>query len=110
MKTVATRTKFDRNLLAVARGHLWDTVPEAVKYVASVMRDDTQSTRDRLKAAGMILDRTIPTVQSVRGVVQHLGDPNSPAVDWVQLRQQALESLGRTSPVESNGNGDGRIH
>ena len=111
------KTNMDRALMRKAQELVWDHVPEAVRYVAEVLADPMAERRDRLKAASMILERTIPTMQSVdvRAIVAAFGGdadtPESESKFSAQKRESVLRLLAMAHQVagpavpDQNGNG-----
>lgn len=116
-RVMRPKTQIDRNLRRIAQIEIENAGPEAVRYVASVMRGDVEaSTRDRLKASDLLLSRLIPTLQSmdVRALVAEFGleplrparsDESLPAVtDEEKSRRESIALLrGAIALLESHG-------
>jgi len=65
IKVIKPRGQFERTLQRVAQQRMWEMVPACIEYLKSVIEDGTEETRDRIRAAQLVLERTIPTVERV---------------------------------------------
>lgn len=102
------KTAFDKTLARIADQKLWELVPACVDFLKQVIEDETQSTRDRLTATKMVLERRIPTLQNVQGIVGHVSIGQGQSVDLDELHRRALEVL--STDGNARGNSDARIH
>ena len=105
-RAIKPRGAFDRTLMLVAQERIWENVPAAVKYVAEVMLDAERPDSVRLKAAGMLLERSIPTLQSQRVVVDTV---RAGEVDWASIYREQLEA-SRPKAEQGGEVADARIH
>jgi hypothetical protein len=65
VKVLKPKGQFDRTLQRVAQQRMWEMVPACIDYLKSVIENGEEKTRDRIRAAQLLLERTIPTVERV---------------------------------------------
>jgi len=109
-QVVRARTQFDRQLRVLSNQLLWDDTPANVRYVISVRDDPEQPTLMRLRAADMLMSRTVPTLQAAR--VSHevlaVGQGQVDSFDWPAAFERVMKVIGPRQ-LETNGS-DRRIH
>jgi hypothetical protein len=107
---IVPKKPFDKTLAKIGQQLCWEAQPEAVRYVVSVIQDQAASTKDRLAASKLILERTIPVIASVRQVNVNIpAGANTPDVDWADIHRRAVQEVEKSE--RTNGNGiDSRIH
>lgn len=75
MPAMRPKSDMDKQLRRVAQIKLENAGPEVVEYLVDVVNSDQEATRDRLRAAEMILSRLLPTLQSmdIRALIAEFG-------------------------------------
>jgi hypothetical protein len=105
------RSGFDKQLAKIAQQRIWESVPECVAFLVGLVNDGEATDKDRIAAAKLLLDRTIPTVQRIdaTGLMGVIGIGTSSGIDWVELHRRAVDEVEEVE--RGNGNAtDPRIH
>ena len=115
--TIKAKSKADKLLREVGHSRLWDASPRAIAVVESILDNPSERTADRLKAADMILSRTIPVIAATKVGHYHFGvgsvdgegapieSPESNGLDQLfAAAKRILATHGKGGP-ESNGSG-----
>lgn len=98
---------FDKQLAKIAQQKVWESVPQCVDFLVALVTNNEASNKDRIAAAKLLLDRTIPTVSRIdaSGLVGLLAvQGQGEEINWGAIYDSALE----ISRVEVMGNGDDR--